>query len=281
MVDTATRISNLFARKRAGGRKAFIAYLTAGDPAPEQTAALVLALERGGADLIELGVPFSDPIADGPVIQRAADRALKAGMTLSRLLETVREIRRTSQIPLLLFSYMNPLLRYGFEKLARDSAGAGIDGVLMTDLCIEEAEEPVKRLRGHGLDTVFLAAPTSTERRLKLVAEHSSGFIYLVSRTGVTGERASLSNAAAPLTKKVRALTDLPLAVGFGISTPTQVAEVAGIADGVVVGSALVKCIETHRDKTQLADEVERFTRALMEVAQRSGPRTGVILCNP
>lgn len=265
MVETATRITNLFASKRAEGRKAFIAYLTAGDPTPEQAVALVLALERGGADLIELGVPFSDPIADGPVIQRAADRALKAGMSLPLLLDKVREIRRSSEIPLLLFSYMNPLLRYGFEKLARDAADAGIDGVLMTDLCIEEAEEPVKRLRSHGLDTVFLAAPTSTERRLKLVAEHSSGFVYLVSRTGVTGEQASLSDSAAPLTGRMRALTDLPLAVGFGISTPPQVAEVARIADGVVVGSALVKCIETHMNGPSLTGEVERFTRALTE----------------
>src|ERR1700759_3096942 len=139
-----------------------IAYLTAGDPTPEATPALVLALERGGADLIELGVPFSDPIADGPVIQRASDGPLRAGMTLPRLLDTVREIRRSSEIPLLLFSYMNPLLRYGFEKLARDAADAGIDGVLLTDLCIEEAGEPVRQLRAHGLDTVFLAAPTST-----------------------------------------------------------------------------------------------------------------------
>lgn len=265
MVGTATRISNLFARKQAEGRKAFIAYLTAGDPSPAQTAGLVLALERGGADLIELGVPFSDPIADGPVIQRAAGRALKAGMTLPRLLDTVREIRRTSQIPLLLFSYMNPLLRYGFAKLARDAADAGIDGVLLTDLCIEEAEEPVKQLRATGLDTVFLAAPTSTGRRLRLVAEHSSGFIYLVSRTGVTGEQASLSDAAAPLTRRMRELTDLPLAVGFGISTPAQVAEVAQTVDGVVVGSALVKCIEAHAGGASLEAEVERFTRSLTQ----------------
>ncbi len=179
-------------RAKAQGRKAFIAYLTAGDPTPAHTASLVLALERGGADLIELGVPFSDPIADGPVIQRASDRALAAGATLSGLLETVREIRRHSEIPLLLFSYLNPLLRYGFGNLARDAAEAGIDGVLLTDLSVEEAAEPVRRLREQSLDTVFLAAPTSTERRLRLVAEHSSGFIYLVSRTGVTG-RASFA----------------------------------------------------------------------------------------
>ena len=263
MVQTSTRISSLFAARKADGRKAFIAYLTGGDPSPELTASLVLALERGGADLIELGVPFSDPIADGPVIQRASDRALRAGMTLPRLLDTVREIRRSSQIPLVLFSYMNPLLRYGFEKLARDAADAGIDGVLLTDLCIEEAGEPVRQLRAHGLDTVFLAAPTSTERRLKLVAEQSSGFVYLVSRTGVTGEQTSLSSAAAPLARRMRELTDLPLAIGFGVSTPQHVKEVAEVADGVVVGSAIVKCIEQHTGKPELPQELERFTRNL------------------
>ncbi|MBV8549738.1 MAG: tryptophan synthase subunit alpha [Acidobacteriaceae bacterium] len=271
MVQTGTRISNLFASRKAEGRKAFIAYLTGGDPSPELTASLALALERGGADLIELGLPFSDPIADGPVIQRASERALRAGMTLPRLLEAVREIRRTSQIPLLLFSYLNPLLRYGFERLARDAAEAGIDGVLLTDLCIEEASEPVHQLRAHGLDTVFLAAPTSTARRLKLVAEHSSGFVYLVSRTGVTGEQASLSSAAAPLTWRMREFTDLPLAVGFGVSTPQQVAEVAETADGVVVGSAIVKCIEKHSGEPTLTSEVESFTRHLTEPLRRSG----------
>lgn len=181
-----------------------------------------MALERGGADLIELGVPFSDPIADGPVIQRASDRALRAGMNLSKLLESVREIRRVSQIPLLLFSYMNPLLRYGFERLARDASEAGIDGVLLTDLSVEEAEEPVGRLREQGLDTVFLVAPTSSERRLGLVSRHSSGFVYLVSRTGVTGEQASVSEAVAPLIARTSLHTSLPLAVGFGISTPSR-----------------------------------------------------------
>ncbi|MBV8570459.1 MAG: tryptophan synthase subunit alpha [Acidobacteriaceae bacterium] len=265
MIGTATRIGHLFTTKRAQNRKAFIAYLTAGDPNPERTASLVLALERGGADLIELGVPFSDPIADGPVIQRASDRALRAGMTLDRVLQTVREIRQSSGIPLLLFSYMNPLLRYGFQRLAHDAAAAGVDGVLLTDLCIEEAGEPVRQLRTQGLDTVFLAAPTSTERRLKLVAEHSSGFVYLVSRTGVTGEQAAISAAAAPLAERMRKMTDLPLAVGFGISSPAQVADTAPIADGVVVGSALVKCIETHAGKPTLEQEVENFTRAMTE----------------
>lgn len=270
-VASRTRIDTLFQSSKASGRKPFIAYITAGDPNLEQTLPLVLALERGGADLIELGVPFSDPIADGPVIQRASERALAAGTKLSNILECVRAIRRKSEIPLLLFSYMNPLLRYGFERLGRDAAEAGIDGVLMTDLCVEEAEEPVKRLRQHGLDAVFLAAPTSTEERLKLVAEHSSGFVYLVSRTGVTGEQATVSEAAAPLVRRMREITNVPLAVGFGISTPQHVAEVAAIADGVVVGSAIVKCIETSAHAPDLPTKVEAFTRYLTSSLSSDG----------
>ncbi len=262
-IETATRIGSLFAQCEKEKRKAFIAYLTAGDPRPEDTTSLVLALERGGADLIELGMPFSDPIADGPVIQRASERALRAGMTLSRLLESVREIRRYSEIPLLLFSYLNPLLKYGFDRLAREASQAGIDGVLLTDLSVEEAADPVRRLQEHGLDTVFLAAPTSTEHRLRLVAEHSSGFVYVVSRTGVTGEQQSLSDAAAPLTRRMREFTELPLAVGFGISTPQQVAEIGQIADGVVVGSAIVHFIETYSSSPELPEQLESFARQL------------------
>lgn len=262
-VAATTRIARLFERCRDEKRKAFIAYLTAGDPTPEATAELVLAVERGGADLIELGVPFSDPIADGPVIQRASDRALAGGMTLPKLLAAVREIRRRSDIPLLLFSYLNPLLRYGFDRLAKDAVDAGIDGVLLTDLCIEEAKVPVTQLRNQGLDTVFLAAPTSSERRLRLVAEESSGFIYLVSRTGVTGAQESVADAAHQLTARMRELTRLPLAVGFGISTPAHVEEVARIADGVVVGSAIVRFIETHGAAPDLPAQLEAFIREL------------------
>src|SRR5580658_6157925 len=175
-----TRIQQLFDRRRKG---VLVAYLTAGDPTPEATPGLVAALERGGADLIELGVPFSDPIADGPVIQRGSDRALKAGTTVKKVLLMAREIRKTSEIPLLLFTYLNPVLRYGLENLARDAKAAGIDGCLLTDVSVEEADVYVDAMRAAGLDTVFLAAPTSTPERLKLVAKFSSGFIYLVSRT--------------------------------------------------------------------------------------------------
>lgn len=258
-----SRITRLFDRTHAEGRPALIPYLTAGDPDPSRTVSLIRALERAGADLIELGVPFSDPIADGPVIQRASDRALKAGMTMRRVLDIAETVRSESEIPLLLFTYMNPALRYGFDKLGRDAAAAGIDGCLLTDLSVDEAERFVEGTRAHGLDTVFLAAPTSTQRRLELVASYSTGFIYLVSRTGVTGERSSVGEAAGDLIARMRKITQLPLAVGFGISTPEQVAAVGAIADGVVVGSALVRTIEKHGHSPELESEVEQFTRRL------------------
>lgn len=258
-----TRISRLFEGLKESGNKALIAYLTAGDPSVESTASLVAALERGGADLIELGVPFSDPIADGPVIQRASERALKAGAHLSQVLKIAREIRQTSQIPLLLFSYLNPLLRFGFQRLAEEAVAAGIDGVLMTDLSVEEAGEFVPVLREAGLDTVFLAAPTSTQRRLELVALYSSGFVYLVSRTGVTGERTNLANSALPLVQAMRRHTDLPLAVGFGVSRPEHVRELGALADGVVVGSSIVRMIEQHAGSTDLEDRLEGLAREL------------------
>lgn len=239
----STRIGRLFENLRQTGRKALVAYLTAGDPSPEQTPALVEALERGGADLIELGVPFSDPIADGPVVQRAGYRALAAGATLRKVLEIAAAVRRRSEIPLLLFTYLNPVLRYGLDALGRDAAAAGIDGCLLTDASVEEAHAYVDAMHRHGLDTVFLAAPTSTERRLRLVAQYSTGFVYLVSRTGVTGERDSLSAAIGPLVESMRRITDLPLAVGFGVSRPEHVAELGKRVEGVVVGSAIVSLI--------------------------------------
>jgi len=234
-----------------------IAYLTAGDPTPEATPELVAALERGGADLIELGVPFSDPIADGPVIQQAGDRALRAGTTLSKVLGIAAEIRKTSQVPLLLFTYLNPALRYGFERLAKNAKAAGVDGCLLTDVSVEEAKEYVRVMRAADLDTVFLAAPTSTEQRLKLVAEYSSGFIYLVSRTGITGEQQNIADSAMPLVERMRAHTSLPLAMGFGISRPEHVAAFAGKVEAVVIGSAIVRQIE--RDSSKL----EEFMRSL------------------
>src|SRR5947207_2311686 len=253
-----TRIGCFFQKKQ----KALIAYLTAGDPSPARTPALVEALVRGGADLIELGVPFSDPIADGPVIQRGGERALKAGTTMATVLDIARQIRAKSEVPLVLFTYLNPVLRYGLDRLGADAAAAGIDGCLLIDASVEEAATYVTAMHRHGLDTVFLAAPTSTERRIKLVAQYSTGFVYLVSRTGVTGERDSLSDAVAPLIRSVRAVTDLPLAVGFGISKPEHVAELGQQVEAVVIGSAIVRVIEEHAGP-ELEARLESFIRNL------------------
>lgn len=258
-----TRIGRMFECLKRDGRKALIAYITAGDPTPDRTPALVDALVRGGADLIELGVPFSDPIADGPVIQRAGERALKAGTSLKVVLEIAARIRERSEVPILLFTYLNPVIHYGLERLAADAARAGVDGCLLTDASVEEAGEYVEAMRKHGLDTVFLAAPTSTERRLKLVAQYSTGFAYLVSRTGVTGEQASLSGAVGPLVKAMRAITDLPLAVGFGVSRPEHVAELGRQVEAVVVGSAFMRLIERNLDNPALEQELESFAREL------------------
>ena len=254
-----TRIQKLFQDLSAAKRSALIGYVTAGDPSPERTPGIVAALRRGGVDLIELGVPFSDPIADGPVIQAGAERALKAGTTLKKVLEIAQQIRAASQIPLLLFTYMNPALRYGFEKLGRDAKAAGIDGCLLTDLSVEEAQPYVAGMRSAGLDTVFLAAPTSTPERLALVAKYSTGFVYLVSRTGVTGVRSDVADSLGTLVKSMRDATKLPLAAGFGISTPEQAGVVAKIAEGVVVGSAIVKLIEKNASDVEL----EAFARSL------------------
>jgi tryptophan synthase alpha chain len=246
-----TRIGKLFETLKKQERCGMIAYLTAGDPTPEATPGIVAALERGGADLIELGVPFSDPVADGPVIQQAGERAIAAGTTLRKVLAMAVEIRKTSEIPLLLFTYLNPALRYGFDRLALDAKEAGIDGCLLTDVSVEEAADYVKVMRAAGLDTVFLAAPTSTDKRLKLVAEYSSGFIYMVSRTGITGEQKSIAESALPLIERMRAFTDLPLAMGFGVSTPEQVGALCGHVEAVVIGSAIVRQIHADRSKVE------------------------------
>ena len=258
-----SRIAKAFETARGANRAALIAYITAGDPFPDRTPSLVESLESGGADIIELGVPFSDPIADGPVIQRAADRALKAGATVPRVLDIARQIRRQSQVPLVLFSYLNPLLRYGWDRLATESGEIGIDGVLLTDLSVEEAENHIPALRSKGLDTVFLAAPTSTPARLESIAKYSSGFVYLVSRTGVTGERQDVPASVGTLVSALRARTTLPLAVGFGISTPDQAAAVAQIADGVIVGSAIVRIVEQNRDAPELECRLRACARSL------------------
>ena len=241
----STRISNRFAELRAAGELGIVAYVTAGDPSLDATHKFVLALAEAGADVVELGVPFSDPLADGPTIQRASERALKSGTTLAGVLELVRRIRQSSQVPLVLFSYYNPILQMGLEKFAAAAAQAGADGVLVTDLTPEESDDYRRILHAHQLDTVFLAAPTSSDERVKLIAAASSGFLYLISRTGVTGAKDSLPDDLPALLRRARQFTQLPIAVGFGISLPGHVSVLGGLADAAVVGSALVSEIET------------------------------------
>jgi tryptophan synthase alpha chain len=256
-----TRIGRRFAALRAEGRKAFVGFVTAGDPSLDRTVEVAVELEKGGVDVLELGVPFSDPLADGPVIQRSSERALRAGTTLASVLDAVRRIRRHSELPLVLFTYVNPLLRYGAARLAGEAAAAGADGALVTDLPPEEAAGWLDEARRAGLDTVFLASPTSPDERLRRVAAASRGFVYAISRTGVTGECEMLSPEAAPLVERLRALTGEPVALGFGISTPEQVKAAADACDGVVVGSALVRFLEERPDG-DVAGQVRWLKRA-------------------
>ncbi|MEW5974464.1 MAG: tryptophan synthase subunit alpha [Acidobacteriota bacterium] len=258
-----TRIQSKLTQLRREGRGALIPFITMGDPSLEMTGELILQLERSGADIIELGIPFSDPLADGPVIQRASERALARGVTVRKALQLVAHVRRQTEVPLLLFSYFNPLFACGFEALSREARICGVDGFLITDLSVEEAQGPVQTMRQQGLDTVFLAAPTSTDKRIESIARFSSGFIYAVSRTGVTGEQKSLSADVAPLLQRIRKQSDLPVAVGFGISEPSQVQEVWRLADAAVVGSAMVRCIEEHGVQPDLCARVGNFTRWL------------------
>ena len=239
-----TRISKRFAELRASGELGLVAYITAGDPSLDTTLKFVLDLAGAGADVIELGVPFSDPLADGPTIQRASERALIAGTTLVGVLDLVRRTRRSSQVPLVLFSYYNPILQMGLEKFASSAAAAGADGVLATDLTPEEADDYRRILAAHHLDTIFLGAPTSTDERLAKIAACSSGFLYLISRTAVTGAKDAFPEDLPALIRRARAVTQLPIAVGFGISLPGHVSVLGGLADAAVVGSALVSDIE-------------------------------------
>jgi tryptophan synthase alpha chain len=260
-----TRIEDRFEQLKARGQKAFIPYITLGDPDLETTGELILALERGGADIIELGVPFSDPLADGPVIQRAAERALSRGFTLRKALSYIKKWRTQTSVPFLLFSYFNPLFAYGFDQLVSEARECGIDGFLITDLSVEEAEGPANIIYQAGLNLIFLVAPTSTPERIEKIAHYSSGFLYAVSRVGVTGEQSSLSDSTLPLLSKIRKQTSLPVAVGFGISNPEQIRQVQEVADGAVVGSALVRFIETHSGTENLPEQVEKYTRWLLE----------------
>lgn len=239
-----TRIGARFDKLKTEGRKGFVGFVTAGDPSLERTVEIAIEMDKAGVDVLELGVPFSDPLADGPVIQRSSQRALERGVALKDVLQVVRQIRRRSEIPIVLFGYYNPLLRYGLERLAGDAREAGVDGSLVTDLPPEEAAEWLKVAREKDLDTIFLAAPTSPPERLRAVGEASRGFVYAVSRTGITGEREAISHDAVPLVTSLKRHAALPVALGFGISKPEQFKAAAEVADAVVVGSALCRFLE-------------------------------------
>ena len=268
----AGRIQRKFRTLAEAGELGLIAYITAGDPSLEASARIVVAAAEAGADIIELGVPFSDPVADGPVIQRASERALRSGTTLAGVLELVRNLRSHTEVPLVLFSYFNPILQMGLQKFAESAASAGADGVLITDLTPEEADEYRATVRAQGLDAIFLAAPTSTDQRLARIAAASTGFLYLVSRTGVTGEREALPEGLPALVRRVRNFATLPIAVGFGISLPSHVSVLGGIADAAVVGSALMAEVENADSVDTAVAAVASRVRALKNAA-RSGLR--------
>jgi tryptophan synthase alpha chain len=272
---TEGRISRRFRELAEAGELGLVAYITAGDPSLDATEKIVLAAAEAGADVIELGVPFSDPVADGPTIQRASERAVRGGTTLAGVIELVRSLRAHTQVPLVLFSYFNPILQMGIETFADRARAAGADGVLATDLTPEEAVEYRAIVHARGLDTIFLAAPTSTDARLALIAECSTGFLYLISRMGVTGERASLPEDLPALARRVRRFTKLPLAVGFGISSLEHVSVLGGIADAAVVGSALVAEIEKAATPNDAASAVATRIRALKRAARQGISRRG------
>jgi tryptophan synthase alpha chain len=259
-----SRIRDTFAELKHTRRGGFIPFITAGDPDLVTTELLLVELAASGADMIELGVPFSDPVADGEVIQRASERALRKGVTLSDALRCVSNAREHIDVPILLFSYANPLLKFGKDRLANQAKRAGIDAVLITDLTLEEAGPWITAFHNHGLDLIFLVAPTTSNERLMRIAQEASGFIYAVSRAGVTGARNEMPRDAESLVKRVRAVSDLPVAVGFGISTAEQVRQVWRFADAAVIGSALVSQIEKLSGSPNLVTRVGEFARSLL-----------------
>ena len=257
------RIDETFTNLRAAGKKALIAYISAGDPNLAATCALAVAFEKAGVDILELGVPFSDPLADGVVNQLAAARALAAGTTVHGVLDCVREIRRTSQLPIVLYTYVNPIYRYGFAEFHRDAEAAGVDGLLILDLPPEEDAQNAELRETSGLKRICLIAPTTPPARIAALTKNASGFIYYVSREGVTGERAEVADTMAGRVAEIRATTSLPIAVGFGISNPEHVRQVAECADAVVVGSAIVRQIAAAGDAPDLAERLANFVRPL------------------
>lgn len=273
--ESAGRIAKRFRELSEAGELGLIAYITAGDPSLDASEKIVLAAARAGADAIEVGVPFSDPVADGPTIQRASERALRSGTTLAGVIELVRRLRARTDVPLVLFGYYNPFLQMGLERFAEAAAAAGADGVLVTDMTAEESGEYRTAMRARGLDTIFLAAPTSTDARLERIAQCSSGFLYLVSRMGVTGAREVLPEELPALARRVRRFTRLPLAVGFGISLPEHVSVLGGIADAAVVGSALVAEIEKAATPDAAAEAVAERIGVLKRAARAGISRRG------
>lgn len=259
-----TGIAETFSQLKREGKKGFIPFVTAGDPDLDTTLELIVELDRAGATLIELGIPFSDPMADGPVIQRASERALQNDFGVAEVLDLVRRAREKTSTPIILFTYFNPLLQFGLKRLAKTAREVGVDGVLVTDLTPEEGEEFAAECRANNLDMIFLVAPTSTDDRLKMVAERASGFIYAISRAGVTGTRSSVSEEAERLVERVRKFSKLPVAVGFGISNAQQVVDVQRYADAVVVGSAIVAEIERNAGSQNIAQIIGDFARTLL-----------------
>ncbi len=259
-----SRLTKVIAARKSKGQKCFVAYLTAGDPDLKATPELVRALVKGGADIIELGIPFSDPLADGPVNQRASERALAKGVSLGRILEGVQDIRKLCpDTPLVVFSYMNPIFAMGFENFAARAVEAGLDGVLVVDLPPEESHDYRQILQGKGLDTIFLASPTSNVERLALVDQCSTGFVYYVSRTGVTGARPSLSPSLQAELEVLRKSVKKPVMVGFGVSNAAQASEISAAADGVIIGSAIVKLIEDAQSVPEASQVLEEFARTI------------------
>ena len=258
------RLDHTFGRARQEKRAAFVAYITCGDPTLDRTKQLVREFATSGVDVLELGVPFSDPMADGIPNQEAANRALKHGVTMGDVLRTARELREESiETPIVLFTYYNPVFAYGLDRFAPDAAASGVDGVLLVDVPPEESGECVAGLRENGISTIFLVAPTTDEQRLPEIIRETSGFVYYVSQTGVTGERSELAGGVQNHVEAVRSMTELPIAVGFGISTPDHVREVAGYADGVIVGSAIVRRIGEGGDTDEMVSGVADFVRSL------------------
>ncbi len=262
------RIHQSFQTLAAAGQKGFVSYITAGDPSAESTLEVMHALEAAGTDVIELGLPFSDPLADGPTIQAASGRALAAGMTVPRALDLVRRFRQTSELPVVLFTYLNPIYTYGFERFLADAAAAGADGLLVLDLPPDEADRNAELISAGGLDPIRLIAPTTPPSRMARISATGKGFIYYVSREGVTGEQSSLSDTIASQVAEIRRHTPLPIAVGFGISTPEQSAAVAKNADAVVVGSAIVRRIAENAAAADLPERIANFVRPLVLAAR-------------